>query len=164
MDKKGNVIKLTGFALVIVVLTLVIAIGLNVASTMRDLGRTTASDFDTNTTFVAINGSAVSFAQTTDYLTCSNVNIYNTTNLANVTGSFTISNCLATLKATGPDAINNTRVTANYTYTSYAYSKSYNATAQNISGISSIPGWLPVIIVAFIGGVVLFLVIKQFGG
>lgn len=50
----------------------------------------------------------------------------------------------------------------NYTETLYHYDDVYNVTAQNISGISSIPTWIPVIIVAMIGGIVLFLVIKQF--
>jgi len=39
-----------------------------------------------------------------------------------------------------------------------------NATTALISYMGEIPGWIPVIIVAMIGGIVLFLVIKQFGG
>lgn len=39
-----------------------------------------------------------------------------------------------------------------------------NATTSIITYMSEIPGWIPVIIVAMIGGIVLFLVIKQFGG
>jgi hypothetical protein len=39
-----------------------------------------------------------------------------------------------------------------------------NATTQIITYMGEIPGWIPVIIVAMIGGIVLFLVIKQFGG
>ena len=41
---------------------------------------------------------------------------------------------------------------------------SYNSTTAMVGYMGEIPGWIPVIIVAFIGGVVLFLVIKQFGG
>ena len=39
-----------------------------------------------------------------------------------------------------------------------------NSTTAMISYIGEVPGWIPVIIVAMIGGIVLFLVIKQFGG
>jgi ABC-type uncharacterized transport system permease subunit len=39
-----------------------------------------------------------------------------------------------------------------------------NATTALIQYMGEIPGWVPVIIVAMIGGIVLFLVIRQFGG
>ena len=39
-----------------------------------------------------------------------------------------------------------------------------NATVAIIDAMAEIPGWIPVIIVAMIGGIVLFLVLKQFGG
>ena len=61
-------------------------------------------------------------------------------------------------------SVNNTLFSANYTYNYYQYDASYNATASNISNVGTIPSWIPVIIVAMIGGIVLFLVIRQFGG
>lgn len=84
MDKKGNVNKLTSFALVLVVFTVVLAIGLTVLSQL------------------------------------------------------------------------NTNLTAG--------TAEANATASMITHLGTIPGWIPVIIVAMVGGIVLFLVIKQFGG
>lgn len=39
-----------------------------------------------------------------------------------------------------------------------------NATSAMITHLGEVPGWIPVIIVAMVGGIVLFLVIKQFGG
>lgn len=39
-----------------------------------------------------------------------------------------------------------------------------NATDSMITNLATIPGWIPVIIVAMVGGIVLFLVIRQFGG
>lgn len=84
MNKQANVNKLTGFALVLVVFTVVLAIGLTVLSQLN----------------------------------------------ANLTSG--------TAEA--------------------------NATSDMITYLGTIPGWIPVIIVAMVGGIVLFLVIKQFGG
>lgn len=84
MTNKGQVNKLTGFALVLVVFTVVLAIGLSVLSKLND----------------------------------------------NLT----------------------------------AGTAEQNATADIIGYMAEIPGWIPVIIVAMVGGIVLFLVIKQFGG
>jgi len=159
MQKKAQVNKLTGFVLTLVVFTLVLGIGFSIMSKMRDSQRTTDSAFDSNTTFTAINATAVTFG-VGDQLTCTGVKIKNGSNLADVTSSFTVSNCAATLSNIN---INNTVLTANYTYTYYVLSSSYNATAANISHMNEIPGWIPVIIVAMIGGLILFLVIKQFG-
>lgn len=39
-----------------------------------------------------------------------------------------------------------------------------NATTSMITYMGEIPGWIPVVIVAMIGGIVLYLVLKQFGG
>ena len=39
-----------------------------------------------------------------------------------------------------------------------------NATTNMIKYMGEIPGWIPVVIVAMIGGIVLFLVLRQFGG
>ena len=39
-----------------------------------------------------------------------------------------------------------------------------NATSSMITYMGEIPGWIPVVIVAMIGGIVLYLVLKQFGG
>lgn len=82
MNKKANVNKLTGFALVLVVFTVVLAIGLTVLSQLQ----------------------------------------------SNLT----------------------------------AGSVEANATSDMITHLATIPGWIPVIIVAMVGGIVLFLVIKQF--
>ncbi len=38
-----------------------------------------------------------------------------------------------------------------------------NATTKMITYMGEIPGWIPVVIVAMIGGIVLYLVLKQFG-
>jgi len=83
-DKKGQVNKLTGFALTLVVFTVVLAIGLTVLSNLND------------------------------------------------------------------------NLTAN--------TAEANATAEMIESMATIPGWIPVIIVAMVGGIVLFLVIRQFSG
>lgn len=84
MKKKGQVNKLTGFALTLVVFTVVLAIGLSVLSKLN----------------------------------------------SNLTAS----------------------------------TAEQNATAAIITYMAEIPGWIPVIIVAMVGGIVLFLVIRQFGG
>ena len=84
MDKKGQLNKLTGFALTIVIFTVVLAVGLNVLGELSD----------------------------------------------------------------------------NLTADSYEA----NATDEILESMADIPGWIPVIIVAMIGGIVLFLVIRQFGG
>ena len=83
-NKKGNVNQLTGFALVLVVFAVVLAVGLSVLSKLGD----------------------------------------------NLT----------------------------------AGSAERNATTAMIGYIGEIPGWIPIIVVAMIGGIVLYLVIKQFGG
>lgn len=44
------------------------------------------------------------------------------------------------------------------TYGSYATSYTLNATRSNQSAASEIPGWLPIIVITVIGGILLFLV------
>jgi len=41
-------------------------------------------------------------------------------------------------------------------------SASMNATTEMSDALGTVPGWIPVIIVAMVGGIVLFLVIRQF--
>lgn len=45
-----------------------------------------------------------------------------------------------------------------------AGSQEANTTTEMIGYMADIPGWIPVVVVAMIGGIVLFLVIRQFGG
>lgn len=84
MDKKGQVNKLSGFALTMVVFTVIIAVGLSIMATL-------ASNLDT--------GSAAQ-----------------------------------------------------------------NATNNMITHVSAIVGWIPIIVTALVGSIVLFLVIRNFGG
>ena len=158
-NKKGNVNKLTGYALTFVVFALVLAMGFAVLTKFQLQQRTTGSAFDLNSTFTTLNQTAVDFSAD-DQLTCTDVNIWNSTNRANITDQFSISGCLATLENNN---LNNTLMTANYTYTHYIYSASYNATSENVSGIQTLPTWIPIIIVALIGGVVLYIIIRQIG-
>lgn|SRR3990167_3566949 len=53
-----------------------------------------------------------------------------------------------------------TTLGANYAAGSYVR----NMTDSFQSALASIPGWAPVIIIAAVGGIVLFLVVRQFGG
>ena len=91
MKKKGNVNQLTSFALVLIVFTVVVAIGLNVMSGIRDVGRTTASAFDSESNFTALNSTAVSFADS-GQISCSGVVIHNATGIVK-TSLFTVSAC-----------------------------------------------------------------------
>jgi hypothetical protein len=158
MTKKAQVNKLTSFALTLVVFAIVLAIGLSILTRMRDSQRSIGSAFDSNNTFTPLNATSVTFA-VGNALTCTGAAIVNNSG-TDVTSSFTVSGCYATLKDVSQ---NNTAMTANYTFSYYEYSASYNASASNISAMGEIPGWVPVIIVAIIGGIVLFLIIRQFG-
>lgn len=143
----------------VVVFTLVLAIGLTITTTLRTQETSVASSFDTETNFTALNLTAVSFNEGYQ-LSCTDVAIHNATYI-DLTGQFTVVGCTASLQNS---TFNNTVMSANYTFTYNVYSASYNATAENVSALSTIPSWFPIIIVAFIGGIVLFLIIKQFGG
>lgn len=173
MKKKAQVNKLTGFALTIVVFAIVLAVGLAILGKLQTSQQTTSTAFYSNSTFTGDNVTAVDFTPA-DIVTdsggkahlvagsCTNVKLANASNV-DKTAEFTVAGCTAII--IDEDAsLNATNIKANFTYTYNVYSASANATASNISHLGEVPGWIPVIIVAMIGGIVLFLVIKQFGG
>lgn len=166
--KKGQVNQLTGFAIALIVFTLVIVIGLNLTTSMRNTGQTVTTTSRVNDTFTALIGSAVDFAPSSlDYdnggkehlINCLSVVLYNYTEDV-LTENFTVSDCTAELLSA---TYNNTEFGVDYSYTYNVYSTDYNATQTNISSIQSIIPWTPIIIIAFIGGVILFLVLRQIG-
>lgn len=163
MKKKGNIEEVSNLALVfgsLAVILIVVFVILGSLETNTAV-RTTGSKTDSNS-FNAINSTAVYFA---DYdsrsdpaLSCSDVNIYNETTASNETDQFTISGCYATLK---DNTINNTDPEVNYTMTFYEYSYGANASRDTSAALFGLVGWLPIIVVAFIGGIILMLVIKS---
>lgn len=164
MNKKGEIEGISGFALTIgsfaVIMIVVFVILGNLGSNSAVVS--TDSKIDSNDVNL-INATSTYFA---DYDSlgnlatgCSNVNVYNETNAANITGSVTISGCYATLKDVN---YNNTDPEINYTMTMAGYSYAANATRGVEDSLIGLVSWLPIIIVAFIGGIILMLVIKQF--
>lgn len=159
--KKAQVNQLTGFALTIMVFAVVLAVGLSVMTELYDSEVTTSSRHDGNESFTGLVGSFIDYDDATyNCLSCSNLNIYNNSG-TNITSSFVLSNanCSANLTVS---AENNTVMTANYTCSFYTYSASANATSESLTAVSELPGWTPVIIIAVVGGLVLFLVVKRY--
>jgi hypothetical protein len=163
MKKKGNVEEVGNLALVFGSLAVILVVVFVILGSLETntAVRTTGSKTDSNS-FTAINATAVYFA---DYdsrgdpaLSCSDVNIYNETTASNITSSVTISGCYATLSAI---ALNGTSPEVNYTMTFYEYSYGANASRDTSAALFGLVGWLPIIVVAFIGGIVLMLVIKS---
>ena len=157
MKNKGQLDAIQGGVLTLLILAITLGIGFVILQQIGQVDQGTASAFDSNNTFVAINSSNVSF-NNWDQSSCTGVNISAQNNTADVTSFFTISGCNAYLTTI---SINNTRVTANFTYVYTTHGYANNVTGQISDSLSQIPGWIPVILVALIGGLVLFLVMRS---
>ena len=139
-------------------------------------GRTTVSNFDANNTFTTLNNSvAVDFASdhssdaTFVANSCTGAIILNETDQAVITTSFTVSGCSATLKTTANILLNNTIVTANYTYSSYEYGAAYNVTVDGLNATEDFAEWQSTWVVIIAAAIVIgiigaYLMFKPKGG
>lgn len=110
-------------------------------------------------TFTALNSTGVDFSPDPNIDTCTNVNLFNGTNVVEVTSEFTISNCRATLFN---NTINNTVTTANYTRTFDVATDSSNAINNSIIGAVNLSAQLPTVGTILGVGLILVVVIGVF--
>ena len=172
LNKKGFTLnEVPALAIALLVVAIVIGISATVLTNMQ--GTSTMTDtgtrFDSNGSFVAINETtAVDFTDLTEWqyngaglsylvpASCTGVNITNGSNV-DVTSKFTVSNCMATLTE---NAINNTAMTANYTFTFTTYKINYNITQQGLQGQSDFSEWQSTWVVVLAAAVIIGIVGK----
>ena len=169
MKKKGQVSINNGPNVIIslAVLALITAamlIGLRALYTNTAGAVLTGTDL--NSTFTAINATAISFNGTDhpEAITCGNVKIANSTNV-DKTASFTIDGCTATLKDISQ---NNTGHTANYTYTYNQLGPEHTQLNNTALGLGNVSAQIPTIgtmmSIALVLGIVFAIFMFRRGG
>lgn len=123
-------------------------------------GLITATDF-TNVTKVLPNGTATTFSECIDDVDLTISEMYNSSGADQAlldSNNYTISGNAVTIAA-------NTGITSsdskNLTYSCKTPSYAYNSTETMQNSTDSVPGWVPVIIIVFVGSILLTIV-RQF--
>lgn len=169
MKKKGNVNKLTGLVFTLVVFALLLAIGFIIMGTIAN--QETTSVTATVSTVQAecpitplynvslnITGGVGACAKGD---TCTGLSILNSSTV-NVTDKFTITNCLINLTDLSQNnTVHSVDYVASNQTTQATLTTTYNATTEMISHVSTTPSWIPLIIVAFVGGFVLVMFLRS---
>jgi len=168
LSKKGfTLVEVPSLLVVLVVIAIVLGVGASILTNMQSdtAMSTTSTRFYGNSTFTAINATAVDFTPSALIVdgsgkaflvtaSCSGIKVSNNTNVDKTT-DFTVSGCTALLK---DNSQNNTNHKANFTYTYNIYYSGYNITQEGLDGQISLSGWQSTWVVIVAAAVVIGIV------
>jgi len=160
LHKKGNFQEMSNIGVGVAILSLMLVISLLIMANTKTQAITQIVPTSYAGTSVALaNATAVSFAACIPDETMSVSQVYNGTaanSIVLVAGNYSVTSNTVTITDYTEAGSTDTTKSINYTCRDADYAYNSTSTLQNATG--TIPGWVPLIVLIFIGGILLIIV------